>query len=940
MTRLLLVLLLVPTLGLSAGAKGDYYQFLSRDTVQATDFTKKHPTWDGRGVVVAILDTGVDPSVPGLRKTSTGKLKVIGARDFSGEGDVKLKKARTVTERGVAVLRTKDGFVRGVDTLKTRPSESGYWLGFFKESDLKNSAVKDVNGNGREDDQFAVLAFRPAGKEYAVFAIDLNGDGTLAGDELRREYKEELKWFRFTHPDPRKDQTPVAFTGTVRWDDKVVELHFDDGAHGTHCAGISAGYKLQGREGFDGIAPGAHVISLKIGNNSLAGGSTTPSSMRKAIEYASDWAKDHKVPVVINLSYGIGSAWEGKADIDKALDDALQDNPLLVASVAGGNDGPGISTIGTPGASARAWTAGALLTPANAEALWGGEIKRNRIFFFSSRGGELNKPDGLSPGVAWSTVPPFLKRNVMAGTSMATPQAAGVHALLISAARSEGVPWNSGTLKRALKASAVHVNGATSLDEGAGLIQTVKAYKVLKKTANKDMDSILLGWDIRTAVPNQPGNHASGSYWRTGHYTPSYPDVVSFKIKPVLFSGTTDKQRTEFFETLKLKSKAKWLKVDRGAVGVRAVNTTHVSVTIKRKSLSKAGLNVGHIVATARGSKAPAFTLPVTVVRPHRFDDEGSRTRRFRGKLVSGEIARMYLEVPPGARAMNLDFDVPKGEFGGNYLIVHDPEGHNLARGKAISASGKKFQRTFAGKALKPGVWEVVAYGSFRNHKVSHWKLDVSFHGLSFPKSVKYTITEGKGVSASAHVTNAYENVFVGSVKAKVSMKVRQKKLKIEGHKKEIRFTLGKDCDGADFDLKMSPHDYNKFTDIALNILDSTGRAVQRGGFGSPETHIGFKGKPGTYRLVIDGGTTLDETPKWKVHVRETHALKAPIPMTVSGPDGGTLSLYPQIPTKLSLETAVAPLQTPKGFHYGAMLVFTDKRSSKVWHRRVLDLKR
>ena len=356
MIRCTLSLGLALALASHAEAATDYYQYLTRDTVQATQFTDKHPTWDGRGVVVAVLDTGVDPSVPGLRKTSAGKQKVIGARDFSGQGDVVLKKARSVIEGGTAVLRTDEGMVRGIESLKIQAGSEGVHLGFFKESSLLNSRVKDVNQNGKTDDQFAVVAFRPKGTEHAVFAIDLNGDGTLAGDDVRREYKDEPTWFRFTHPDPRKNQTPVAFTGSVRWNERTVELHFDDGGHGTHCAGIATGHGLQGRDGFDGIAPGAQVISLKIGNNSLAGGSTTPSSMRKAIEYASDWAKDNKVPVVINLSYGIGSAWEGKADIDKVLDETLQNNPLLAASVAGGNDGPGISTIGTPGASARAWT--------------------------------------------------------------------------------------------------------------------------------------------------------------------------------------------------------------------------------------------------------------------------------------------------------------------------------------------------------------------------------------------------------------------------------------------------------------------------------------------------------------------------------------------------------------------------------------------------------
>src|SRR5690606_9877104 len=114
--------------------------------------------------------------------------------------------------------------------------------------------------------------------------------------------------------------------------DPIVELHFDDGGHGTHVAGISAGHGIQGREGFDGIAPGATVISLKIGHNALSGGATTAGSMKRAIEYASKYARDHQVPVVMNISYGIGSEIEGQSDIDRALDEALAGNRLLAAS--------------------------------------------------------------------------------------------------------------------------------------------------------------------------------------------------------------------------------------------------------------------------------------------------------------------------------------------------------------------------------------------------------------------------------------------------------------------------------------------------------------------------------------------------------------------------------------------------------------------------------
>ena len=53
-------------------------------------FLKAHTDYDGRGVLIGILDTGVDPSVPGLGITSAGLPKVLDVRDFSGEGSVAL----------------------------------------------------------------------------------------------------------------------------------------------------------------------------------------------------------------------------------------------------------------------------------------------------------------------------------------------------------------------------------------------------------------------------------------------------------------------------------------------------------------------------------------------------------------------------------------------------------------------------------------------------------------------------------------------------------------------------------------------------------------------------------------------------------------------------------------------------------------------------------
>src|SRR6185503_3310209 len=54
-------------------------------------FRLQHPTFDGRGVIIGILDSGLDPGLPGFRATSTGEAKLLDLRDFSAEGRVELR---------------------------------------------------------------------------------------------------------------------------------------------------------------------------------------------------------------------------------------------------------------------------------------------------------------------------------------------------------------------------------------------------------------------------------------------------------------------------------------------------------------------------------------------------------------------------------------------------------------------------------------------------------------------------------------------------------------------------------------------------------------------------------------------------------------------------------------------------------------------------------
>jgi tripeptidyl-peptidase II len=349
-------------------------------------FLSRHPDCNGDNVVVAILDTGVDPGAPGLRLMPDGTSpKVIDCIDCTGGGDVEMFDA-TVVEPAAAAgpLGAAPASGDGAAVAGAAPTLTGlsgrsltltpemvasnptgaYRVGLkaayallpkplvarlkrerrvrFDEAhrvalnavhrrldDVRRAADAAAGGEPKAAARLAVeeaeahearliavakacedpgpiydcVTFHDGRRWRAV--VDTSESGDLARCQLMEDYRLACRYATL--------HDLVNYTTNI-WDDgRTLSICVDSGAHGTHVAGMVAAHYPDPGSHMSGSAPGAQIVSLKIGDTRL-GAMETHQGLVRALAYLlahsrapgseASAANDGILVDLVNMSFG------------------------------------------------------------------------------------------------------------------------------------------------------------------------------------------------------------------------------------------------------------------------------------------------------------------------------------------------------------------------------------------------------------------------------------------------------------------------------------------------------------------------------------------------------------------------------------------------------------------------------------------------------------
>ncbi|UUN26929.1 S8 family serine peptidase [Streptomyces sp. FIT100] len=757
-----------PAPGKNTAAKNPYNPSFETGAVE---FVQDHPKYDGRGVTIGIMDSGVDLGHPALQKTTTGERKIadwVTATDPITDGDG--------TWRAQVTPVTGGTFTAGGLTWKS-PEGSFQWSRFSESVTATGDARGDINRDGDTTDVFGLLYDPAAG----TVRVDTDQDGDFTDNTAMKPYRNgyQVGYFGTDNPatevaeripfviEIRKDVPMDPFGGD--WVGKkadFVNVGIIESEHGTHVAGITAANGLFGGK-MNGAAPGAKLVSSRA--CSWGGGCTNVALTEGMADLVINRGVD-----IVNMSIGGLPALNDGNNARAELYTRLIDDYGVQLVISAGNEGPGINTIGDPGLADKVISVGAAISKETWAANYGSAVeKKYAMFPFSSRGPREDggfTPTITAPGAAINTIQTWLPGapvaeagyqlpagyGMLQGTSMSSPQAAGASALLLSAAAQRKIDLAPATLRTALTSTANRISGAAAHEQGSGQIDIPDAWDAITDGATAHEYTVEAPVDTNIDQFLKTPGFGTGLYDREGGLKAG--QKKSYEVTIVRTTGPDRPIRHELDwkyndGTFDLPgSGAVWLPLDKPVtvkVDARPRTAGVHSAILEVDDVRSEGVDK-QILATVVVSKelaAPSYSFSAS------------------GSVQRNSHTSYFVTVPEGAKTLEVALGGLKGKSQTRFIAIH-PYGVAVEDSSTIfcypnyespANTCRPDLRSYADP--QPGVWEIEVESRRTSPLLDNpYTLDVQVLGAAFDPAVK-TLPEAKvGTPAAVDwkVTNGF----------------------------------------------------------------------------------------------------------------------------------------------------------------------------------------
>ncbi|MFC8512408.1 S8 family serine peptidase [Streptomyces sp. NPDC057257] len=724
----------------------------------AVDFVEDHPKADGRGVTIGILDSGVDLGHPALQKTTTGERKIVDwvtSTDPILDGDA--------TWRPMVTSVSGPTFTYGGKTW-TAPAGS-YQVSTFSEAATTGGDAKgDANRDGDTTDKWGVLYDAAAG----TVTVDLNNNYDFSDDTPMKPYKDGYQVGYFGTDDPSTDVVErQPFVVQIRKDVPMdpyggdwvgqkrdfVNIGVIESEHGTHVAGITSANGLFGGK-MNGAAPGAKIVSSRA--CTWTGGCTNVALTEGMIDLVVNRGVD-----IVNMSIGGLPALNDGNNARAELYTRLIDTYGVQLVISAGNSGPGANTIGDPGLADKVISVGATISKQTWAANYGSQVTRSyQMMPFSSRGPREDggfTPTLSAPGAAINTTQTWLPGSPVAeagyslpagysmlqGTSMASPQAAGASALLLSAAKQKHIELTPATLRTALTSTAKHIKGVQAYEEGAGLIDIVDAWDSIRDAATAH-DAVLNNYAVKAPVDTAidyalktPG-FGTGLYDREGGLKAG--DKKTYDVTITRTSGSEKAVWHELSiennagDTFRIAGKG-WVKLP-----LNQPVTVKVQANPRSAGIKSAILDVDD-PSTEGVDKQILATVVVSAPVKYTWSASNSVQRN--------STQSYFVTVPEGAKSLEVAISGLKDKSQTRFIAIHpygvpvDNSGTPYCYPNYLDGNGcRPDVRSYADP--QAGVWEIEVESRRTSPLLDNpYKLNVAVYGAAFdPETV--TVPEAK----------------------------------------------------------------------------------------------------------------------------------------------------------------------------------------------------